>query len=73
MIFFDNDNMQESRYCDQSRGKTVNKRFFKNHILYYNFQSDIEKRSYVFFAIAVLTQISLKRGEPLFEAKYVSL
>ena len=62
--------MQEARYRARSRHETVNKRVKQFKILRDTFRSDIEKHSYVFRAVLVLTQLSLKRGEPLFEVEY---
>ena len=67
---FDNDEMQEARYRAGSRHETCNKRFKQFHILQDTFRNDIEKHAYAFRAIVVLTQLSLKRGEPLFEVEY---
>ena len=67
---FDNDEMQEARYRARSRHETCNKRFKQFHILRDTFRNDIEKHAYAFRAIVVLTQLSLKRGEPLFEVEY---
>ena len=55
---FDDDDMQEARYRARSRHETVNKRVKQFKILRDTFRSDIEKHSYVFRAVLVLTQLS---------------
>ena len=55
----------------RSRHETVNKRMKQFNCLKNQFRHhDIEKHSSCFRAVAVLTQLSMEMGEPLFEVEY---
>ena len=54
----------------RTRQETVNKRFKQWGILKQVYRHDIKTHSVVFRAIAVITQISLHNGEPLFDVDY---
>ena len=54
----------------RARQETVNKQFKSWGCLKQVFRHDVEKHSACFRAVVVLTQISLKLGEPLFEVFY---
>jgi len=49
-----------------SRHETVNKRLKQFQILKHNFRHELAKHPMVFHAVANITQIKLKNGEPLF-------
>jgi hypothetical protein len=53
------------------RHETVNRRFKQWQILKQKFRHDILKHSDVFHAIAVVTQLSIQNGDPLFPVEYV--
>lgn len=54
----------------RARHETVNKRFKQWGILEQQFRNDLSKHSDVFHAIAVITQLSIENGEPLFSVDY---
>jgi hypothetical protein len=55
----------------RSRHETVNKRFKQWGCLYQRFRhSDLTKHSAAFRAVAVITQLSIEHGEPLFSVEY---
>ena len=58
----------KKRIC--SRHETVNKRFKQSSILKTIVCHDFLKHSSVFRAIAVITQLSIECGEPLFDVEY---
>ena len=51
--------------------ETVNKRFKQWGCLQNKFRHDILKHAEVFRAVAVITQIAIETGEPLFEVNYI--
>ena len=53
----------------QGRHETVNARFKGFKILSDVYRHDVEQHGYVFRAVAVLVQLSIKNGDPLFETK----
>ena len=54
----------------RSRQETVNKRFKNWGILKQVFRDNIPKHGDAFCVIAVLTQLSIEDGEPLFDCGY---
>ena len=54
----------------RSRHETVNKRFKQWGCLLNRFRHDIGKHGDVFRSVAVVTQLALLHGEPLFEVQY---
>lgn len=54
----------------RSRHETVNKRFKQWKILKEEYRHNIEDHGSVFRAIAVLTQLAIENGEPLYEVDY---
>lgn len=54
----------------QGRHETVNARFKKFSILKERYRHDITQHGYVFRAVAVLVQISLQNGDPLYNVEY---
>ena len=63
----DNEMMQSRA---RNRQETVNARFKKWQILRQIYGHDIVKHGDVFATIAIITQLSINRGEKLFEVKY---
>ena len=55
----------------RARHETVNKRFKQWGCLQNKFRHDILKHAEVFRAVAVITQIAIETGEPLFEVNYI--
>jgi hypothetical protein len=53
--------------------ETVNKRFKQWSCLLSRFRHDIGKHGDVFRCVAVLTQLAIENGEPLFEVEYNDL
>ena len=65
-------NPQESRAYQkrvQGRHETVNSRLKAFEILSDTYRHDVTQHGYVFRAVAVLVQLSIKNGDPLFETK----
>lgn len=54
----------------RSRQETINKRVKQWEILKQEFRHDITQHGYVSRAIAVITQLAIKNGEPLFQLEY---
>ena len=54
----------------RARQETCNKRLKQWKILREEYRHKLEDHSDVFCAIAVLTQLALESGEPLFEVEY---
>ena len=54
----------------RSRHETVNKRFKQWGCLRQAFRHNVSKHQSVFSAVAVVTQMSLENGEPLFDVSY---
>ena len=54
----------------RARHETVNKRFKQWEALSGVFRHPLHKFSIVFDAVAILTQLSLENGEPLFQVNY---
>ena len=61
------DNMQKTV---QGRHETINARLKKFAILRERYRHDITQHGYVFRAVAVLVQISVKNGDPLYDVDY---
>ena len=61
------DNMQKRV---QGRHETINARLKKFAILRERYRHDITQHGYVFRAVAVLVQISVKNGDPLYDVDY---
>ena len=53
-----------------SRHETVNKRFKIFQCLVHRFRHDVVKYTICFRAIAVITQLGIENGEPLFQVNY---
>lgn len=53
-----------------SRHETVNKRLRQFKILKHDFRHELEKHPLVFHAVANLTQLTLKNGQPLFSINF---
>ena len=56
----------------RARHETVNKRFKQWGCLSQRFRHDAGKHGDAFRCVAVITQLSLKMGEPLFDVEYAS-
>ena len=54
----------------QGRHETVNARMKKFSILKERYRHDITQHGYVLRAVAVLVQISLQNGDPLYNVEY---
>ena len=54
----------------QGRHETINARLKAYAILHEVFRHDITQHGYVFRAVAVLVQLSIKNGDPLFSVHY---
>lgn len=54
----------------RSRQETVNKRMKQWNILKAGYRHDVLRHQDVFAAVAVLTQLSIENGEPLFSVEY---
>ena len=66
-------NPDENRQMQQrarARHETVNKRFKQWGCLTQTYRHDLLKHADVFRAIAVITQLSIEQGEPLFDVQY---
>ena len=61
------DNMQKRV---QGRHETINARLKKFAILRERYRHDITQHGYVFRAVAVLVQISVQNGDPLYDVDY---
>ena len=55
----------------RGRQEHVNKRFKQWQILHRVFRHDVQKHQPVFMAIAVITEVTLENGEPLFQIAYL--
>ena len=55
------------RNCVRARQETVNKRFKQFQALCQPFRHNLDKHAAVFNSVAVLTQLSIQNGEPLFQ------
>ena len=51
----------------QARHETINKRFKQFAILHRVFRHDVRKHQVVFGAVAVITQLAIEHGEPLYQ------
>ena len=56
----------------RARHETVNRRFKQFNCLHHRFRHDKEKHALCFDAVAVLTQLSIQSGEPLYDVEYKS-
>lgn len=54
----------------RTRQETVNKRFKQFNILHRCFRHEVQKHQPAFGAVAVITQLSIERGEPLYTVDY---
>ncbi len=54
----------------RSRHETLNKRLKQWHCLHDTFRHNLEKHSCVFRAVAVIVQVTIDQGEPLFRVDY---
>lgn len=54
----------------RSRHETLNKRLKQWHCLHDTFRHDLVKHGSVFRAVAVITQVAIENGEPLFSVDY---
>ena len=59
-----------AKFTVRARHEVVNKRFKQFGILSQTFRQPIEKHGEVFMAIAVITQIAIRHGQPLFPVSY---
>ncbi|CAB9531504.1 unknown protein [Seminavis robusta] len=61
-----------TKLAAQDRGwhETVNHRFKMFNILHRVFRHDVDKHQPAFMAVAVITQLALENGEPLFSVEY---
>ena len=64
------ENQFEAKARVRARGETINGRFKNFHILMDRYRHKISMHSYVFCAVAVLTQISLTTVSPTFKVDY---
>ena len=64
------ENQFEAMARTRARGETINGRFKNFHILMDRYRHKISMHSYVFHAVAVLTQISLTTVSPTFKVNY---
>ena len=62
----------QCKYIVRARHETVNQRFKQFNVLNDRFRHCREKHAPVFNAIAVITQVSLRCGEPLFPVEYIT-
>ena len=60
----------KAKFKVRARHETVNRRFKQFGILGTKFRHPKEKHVHVFMAIAVITQITIKNGHPLFPVNY---
>lgn len=68
MVTFEEERREMTSRCT-NRQETINKRFKQWEILNVPFRSDISMHRDVFVAIACITQIAIKNGEPLFSCE----
>jgi DDE superfamily endonuclease len=54
----------------RSRHETVNKRLKQWHCLHDTFRHDLTKHGSIFRAVAVIVQVTIENGEPLFAVDY---
>ena len=64
------ENQFEAKARARAREEMINGRFKNFHILMDRYRHKISMHSYVFHAVAVLTQISLTTVSPTFEVDY---
>ena len=67
---FDSDAIKKLKDDVRARHETVNKKFKQFAALKEVFRHDLDKHQPVFEAIAVLTQIGIGNGEPLYQVQY---
>jgi len=67
---FDSKAIKRLKADVRARHETVNKRFKQFGALSRVFRHDLDKHQSVFDAVAVLTQLSIRNGEPLYEVQY---
>jgi len=70
---FDSDDIKKLKADVRARHETVNKRFKQFAALKEVFRHDLDKHKPVFEAVAVLTQLGISLGEPLYEVQYGNL
>jgi hypothetical protein len=65
-------NMRESLMKDRARSRheTVNRRFKQFNCLSQIFRHEKEKHAFCFEAVAVITEIGIESGEPLYKIRY---
>jgi DDE superfamily endonuclease len=61
---------QDQKHLVQSRHETVNKRLKQWNCLHRVFRHNIDKHGRIFRAVAVITQLAIENGEPLFDVSY---
>ena len=66
----ENEHMQA---CTRMRQETINMRIKQWEICKQTYRHDISQHGYVFRAVAVIVQIAIENGEPLFEVDYSDL
>ena len=59
--------------CTRMRQETINMRIKQWEICKQTYRHDITQHGYVFRAVAVIVQIAIENGEPLFEVDYSDL
>ena len=67
---FDSKAIQKLKTDVRARHETVNKRFKQFSALSHVFRHELEKHKSVFEAVAVITQIAIGNGEPLYQVQY---
>jgi len=67
---FDSDDIKKLKADVRARHETVNKRFKQFGALKQVFRHDLDKHKAVFEAVAVITQLGINLGEPLYEVQY---
>lgn len=70
MSFVNPQETQKMQQIARCRQETANKRFKQWGCLTQTFRHDIRKHAEVFRAVAVITQLSIQHGEPLFQVRY---
>ena len=70
-MFADQTETERMQSIVRQRHETVNKRFKQFGVLRDRYRHDLRKHGDVFRAVAVLTQLALDNGEPLFSVDYV--
>ena len=67
---FDREDIKRLKDDVRARHETVNKRLKQFGILKHVFLHDLDKHQPAFEAVAVITQLSIQNGEPLYQVQY---